>query len=398
MKPQQQSVDIKTLQANFQKAVQTQDQTKIVSEGTSLATALRSRKEKPENPDPILDNPDAIDMKIADAHRGIGVANKNFRDVLTAWQQYHTLSKSEDKAIAASATAAMDPTGKDVAKFASDSSQHPFIATGYSIVNFLVRMTGSVPTFSYWFAMLILGVMVRLLAWPLAAKQYMGFKRMGLLQPMIKELQAKYQGQELQTRTMKLYQQYGINPLAGCWPMFIQLPFFIWIYQCVYAYQPEFVKGQFLWISQASHASNPFFGASLAERDVLIIIFYGISMVVSTMLTPTDPTHARQARLMGLSMAVLFSVMMLFYPLPSAFIFYWICINMVSTAQSLLFSKIPVPPLDENHGNKSGKGFFNLMTPKDGANGEAQPIKTLTKTGTPVLHKPKSPKPKKRKK
>lgn len=395
--PQRQApIDVSAAQAAFKKAVDENNNRGTVDEGHRLVSALRAREAKPDNPDPLLDNVTAVQMEVAEANLAIGIANKNFRDALTAWQEFQAIEKDSENPLAAKAAERRKVAASEVARLAKDFSQHPFIAAGYVVVDFLVRVSGSVGWFSYWFAMLLLAFVVRMLVWPLAAKQYMGFKRMALLSPMIKELQEKYQGPELNSRVMKLYQKYGINPLGGCLPMLVQIPFFLWIYQCVWAYQPEFLNGTFLWINPTTHASSSFFAASLGEQDALLIILYGVSMIVTTMITPTDPSQARQVRMMGLMMSVFFTIMMFFWPLPSAFILYWIGINAVSTVQSLIIARAPVAPLEEVTGPQNG--FFKLLGPTEGASGQPKGPKTENKTGAPVLHKPKGGKQAKKRK
>jgi YidC/Oxa1 family membrane protein insertase len=227
---------------------------------------------------------------------------------------------------------------------------------GYGLMEWLVNLTGAVPGFSYWFAALMLAILVRLAVFPLAQKQYIWGRRMSQLAPMIKEIQAKYKDkktgqisdqQAMTTETMDLYKRYGMNPFSGCLPLLIQLPLFLIIYNCMLLYRFEFTKGFFLWIQPGA---GTFLGMQLApnlgERDYLMIVLYGISMIVTTMLTPvSDPANAKQQRLIGLSMAVMFSVFMFFWPLPSAFVVYWIFTNILATAQSLYVYRMPIEPL-----------------------------------------------------
>jgi YidC/Oxa1 family membrane protein insertase len=224
-------------------------------------------------------------------------------------------------------------------------------------MEFLVGLTGNTPGFSYWFAALMLAILVRLAVFPLAQKQYMWGRRMSQLAPYIKEIQEKFKDkktgkvtdqQAMTLETMDLYKRYGFNPFAGCLPALIQLPLFLIIYQCMLLYRFEFTKGFFLWIQPGS---GSFLGMPLApnlgERDYLIIIVYGISMVVTTLLTPvSDPTNVRQQRMIGISIALIFSVMMFFWPLPSAFVVYWVFTNILATAQSLYVYRMPVAPLE----------------------------------------------------
>lgn len=264
---------------------------------------------------------------------------------------------------------------------------------GYQVIDALVAMTGRAPAFSYAFAALLLALLVRGIAWPLAQKQYMFGRQMSQLQPLVKEIKEKFTDkktgqirdpQEFQRESMNLYREYGINPFAGCLPTFIQIPFFLIIYQCMVAYRFEFQNGTFLWINNATAAATGgFIAPNLGERDYILIVLYAISMVVTTLMTPvSDPTNARQQRLMGVGIAVFFSIMMFFWPLPSAFVLYWVFTNLFATFQMLRTYRMPAPPLVKV--NAPGGGVF----PTDA-------IKTngaIASKGTPVRHRAKKKK------
>lgn len=86
-------------------------------------------------------------------------------------------------------------------------------------------------------------------------------------------------------------------------------------------------------------------------------------MVIATYLQPvTDPNNVKQQRMMGIGVSVMVTVMMFFYPLPSAFVLYWIFLNIFSTLQSLRAYRLPVPPLQKvatvAGGVRSKSGFF----------------------------------------
>ena len=251
---------------------------------------------------------------------------------------------------------------------------------GFQMVDFLVRITGAVPSFSYAFAALLLAIFVRALVWPLAQKQLMFGRQMAQLQPLAAELREKYTGQELQQKTMELYREYGINPMAGCFPALIQMPLFLLIYTSMLHYRFEFEKGTFLWIGSSLSERYPwFFAMNLGHKDYLLIILYGISMVVTTLLTPvSDPSNARQQRLMGISIAVMFAIMMFFWPVPSAFVLYWIFTNILATIQSLRAYRLPVPPLVKV--NAPGGGVFPVDPKTVGG----------VRTGAPKVHRKKS--------
>ncbi|MCL2525847.1 MAG: YidC/Oxa1 family membrane protein insertase [Coriobacteriia bacterium] len=78
-------------------------------------------------------------------------------------------------------------------------------------------------------SIIVVTILFRLLVWPLMVKQVRSMRAMQKLQPLVKEVQAKYaddkekQSQEM----MKLYQEHKVNPFAGCLPMLLQMPLFI---------------------------------------------------------------------------------------------------------------------------------------------------------------------------
>ena len=197
---------------------------------------------------------------------------------------------------------------------------------------------------------------------------------------------------------MGLYKQYGMNPVQGCLPMFIQLPFFLMVYQCMLHYKFEFTKGYFLWIHPGS---DRFLGIPLAsnlgEKDYILIVFYACSMVITTLMTPvSDPANYKQQKLMGVGISLLFSVFMFFYSLPSAFILYWIFTNIFSTAQSFMVNRMEIPELTKVSTVTGGSIPTTFGKPKgdshdESTNGKVDPG-FFGKTGTPKANKAKKKK------
>src|SRR5919106_5293766 len=97
---------------------------------------------------------------------------------------------------------------------------------------------------NFGLAIVILPVVFRLILLPLGIKQIKSMQAMQALQPKIKEIQRKFKGnkQKVQEQTMKLYQEYGVNPLGGCLPLLLQFPILIAMYSVIRApipYAPE---------------------------------------------------------------------------------------------------------------------------------------------------------------
>lgn len=283
---------------------------------------------------------------------------------------------------------------------------------GYQIVDFLVNLTGAQPYFSYAFAAFLLALLVRAVIYPVQQRQFMWSRKMQQLAPLVKEIKAQYTDKktnkvtnqaELQQKTMALYQEYGINPLAGCLPMLLQWPLYLAVYQFMLTYQFQFQKGYFLWMNpNTSRATHGFFAPNLGLVDHTMIVIYGITMIVNTLLMPvTDPSQQKQQRLMGVGGGLLFTVFMFTgaFPTPGAFVVYWVFTNVLSTAQALRAYRLPMPPL-EKVVTKAGGVFpmpgFNGPPSNNGtangngkANGKTPALTPSKGTGTPAKHKPK---------
>lgn len=102
----------------------------------------------------------------------------------------------------------------------------------------------------YGLSILVVTVIIRLLILPLMVKQYKSSRAMQSLQPEIQELRKKHKDnqQKIQEETMKLFQKHGVNPLAGCLPLLIQMPILIALYSSIVR-NPEISSHTFLWLN-----------------------------------------------------------------------------------------------------------------------------------------------------
>ncbi len=131
----------------------------------------------------------------------------------------------------------------------------PFVSITLWILNFLHDQLNV----GYGWVLVIFGVLMRVLLWPLNQKAMRAQMRNMAVQPMVKEIQTKYKDnpEKLQKEMMRLYKEYGFNPLAGCLPMLLPWPVLIALF-FVFQNTIELRGVPFLWLPDLS-AKDPIY-------------------------------------------------------------------------------------------------------------------------------------------
>jgi YidC/Oxa1 family membrane protein insertase len=173
---------------------------------------------------------------------------------------------------------------------------------------------------NYGVAIILLTVLVRMVVFPLTIKSIRSMKKMQALQPEMAALKEKYTDnpQELQRAMMLIYKERKINPLAGCLPVFFQMPVFFALYRMLW-YAFELRGAKFLWITDLSQPDRmfhfpalrnlPLLGNGLEYFNLLPFLVCG-GMILSFRLMPqTGPTQNPQQKLMMNLMPIMFTVM-----------------------------------------------------------------------------------------
>ncbi len=203
---------------------------------------------------------------------------------------------------------------------------------------------------SWGLSIILLTIVVRIAIWPLHAKSTRTMKRMSKLQPEMAKLKEKYADDpnKLNTETMGLYRKYGINPLGGCLPMFIQIPIFFGFYRML-QYAVELRGQEFLWVPDLSMpdtiytlmlpSSMPFLGTSL-DINILPVVM-AISSFLQIKMTPKTGDAMQQRIIMFMPFMFFFFC----YTFASALALYWTTQNIFSIGQTWLMNRIPEPEL-----------------------------------------------------
>ncbi|NJS15002.1 MAG: membrane protein insertase YidC, partial [Sphingopyxis sp.] len=189
-------------------------------------------------------------------------------------------------------------------------------------------------------AIMVLTLIIRLLMFPIAQKQFHSMAQMRVVQPKMKELQDKYKDDKpkMQQELMKLYKTEKINPLAGCLPILLQIPIFYALYKVLMLTIEMRHQPFALWIKDLS-APDPamvlnlfglldFTPPAILGIGVLAILL-GITMWLQFRLnpTPTDPVQQQVFAIMPWMM------MFLMAPFAAGLLLYWITNNILSIAQ-----------------------------------------------------------------
>lgn len=178
----------------------------------------------------------------------------------------------------------------------------------------------------YGLSIILITVLIRLAILPLMIKQIKSTKAMQVIQPELAKLQEKYKSkdaitrQKLQQERLLLMEKYNINPMAGCLPLFIQMPILLGFYQAIM--RTEELKGNsFIWFELAS--PDPYF---------LLPILAGVSTFIQQKVMTKGQEGNPQIVMMLWLMPVMIIIFSLY--LPSALPLYWIVGNIFSIIQS----------------------------------------------------------------
>lgn len=184
---------------------------------------------------------------------------------------------------------------------------------------------------NYGVAIILLTILVRIIFWPLTRKSTEGMKKMQEIQPLLKELQAKFKDnpQRLQQETWALYREKKVNPLSSCLPMLVQIPIFIALFNVLRS-MVELRYASFLWIDDLS-APEHLFASTFPFGGLNILpILMAVTMYLQSRLTPSAGDKNQQ-RMMTVFMPIM--MLFMFYNFASALSLYWTVSQVLSILQ-----------------------------------------------------------------
>jgi YidC/Oxa1 family membrane protein insertase len=180
---------------------------------------------------------------------------------------------------------------------------------------------------NWGWAIVALVVVLKIAFYWLNSQAYKSMGKMKAISPKIMEMRERLKDnpQQMQTEMMKIYREEKVNPLGGCLPILVQMPFFIALYWVLLS-SVEMRNAPWVGWVQDLAAPDPWF--------ILPLLMTATSLV-QTWLNPTPP-DPMQAKLMWF-MPLAFSVMFFFFP--AGLVLYWLSNNILSIAQQWMINK-----------------------------------------------------------
>lgn len=196
-----------------------------------------------------------------------------------------------------------------------------------SALTFFYNITVKAGVPNYGLAIILLTIVIKMMLYPLTVKQVKSMKAMQDIAPKMKALQEKYKDnkEKLQREMAQLYKDAGVNPLAGCLPLIIQMPFFIAIFFAIreytYASDPSF-----LWIKNLAQGtsfqdpSDPYF---------ILPFLAAATTYISTKQTTTDQSQQNKMMLMFMPLFIGWITV----TFPAGLGLYWVVSNIIQIIQ-----------------------------------------------------------------
>lgn len=196
-------------------------------------------------------------------------------------------------------------------------------------ITYLYRLTSS-----YGVAIILFTIVIYSLFFPLKWRSSKAMKKAQKLAPRMKDLQEKIKGmkqtdprlKELQMEQLRLMKEG--NPLGGCLPLLIQMPFLFALYRAI-TISLDFRQASFLWIPDLS-AAEPYF------IHILPILMTG-TMVVLQLMTPAPSADPLQRKMMAIGMPLF--MLYILWSAPSGLVLYWLVGNIVGFTQQFFINR-----------------------------------------------------------
>ncbi len=204
----------------------------------------------------------------------------------------------------------------------------------------MIFIYGLIP--NYGVVVILFAVLIKLITYPLMAKQLRSSKKMQEINPLLNSIKIKYKNNPTlqQQKIAALFQEHKINPLAGCLPMLIQMPILMSVFM-VFRNTIEFRGESFVfWISDLS-AADTLFEVGGIPINILPFLMSASMYYTMQLSAPSAPGGDPAQEATQKMMKYMFPGMMffLFYGFPSGLNLYYLCFNLMQIFQQKIINK-----------------------------------------------------------
>lgn len=206
-----------------------------------------------------------------------------------------------------------------------------------NFMNLLHRYLGS-----YAAAIVLLTVAIKAVLWPLQNKANRSMRQMSSLAPKMNELKEKYKDDptKMNAEVMKLYKEYGVNPVSGCLPMAIQIPIFFGLLSML-GQAVELRNTHFLWVRDLSQPDTVAHLPGLGWPVNILPLLMAATNLWLMRMTPKSGDTTQQRMLMFMPLIFLFFC----YNFAAALALYYTTLNLLTVLQLYQNRNLPAPAL-----------------------------------------------------
>ena len=213
-------------------------------------------------------------------------------------------------------------------------------SVSWLVYSIMVMLYGLIP--NYGVVVVLFAVLIKLVTYPLMAKQLRSSKKMQEISPLMNQIKIKYKNNPTlqQQKMAALFQENKINPLAGCLPLLIQMPVLMsvfMVFRNTIAFRGE---SFFLWINDLSAADTLFVVGGIPVNVLPFLMSFSMyyTMKLSSATQPAGGDPAQEATQQ--MMKYMFPGMMffLFYAFPSGLNLYYLCFNIMQILQQKIIN------------------------------------------------------------
>ncbi len=193
---------------------------------------------------------------------------------------------------------------------------------------------------NYGWAIIVLTIFINIALFPLKLTNLKSMRKMQSLQPEMNKITEKYKGIGMsdpkaankQQEMMDLYKKHGVNPMGGCLPLLIQMPF-LWAFYKVLSVTIEMRHADWLWISDLSRPES----FALHMLPLIMVVTSFMLQKMTPVPAGGDPSQQKMMQFMPLM------YLFFFWSASSGLVLYWLTGNIVGIAQQWFFNKTALP-------------------------------------------------------